>query len=231
MMNCVALDDEPLGLEVIQTFCEKFDFLQLQKSFTNPAEAGRYLRNFPVDLIFLDIQMPDVDGISFLKSLPHQPLVIFTTAYSDYAVEGFNLNAIDYLLKPFSFERFSQAVNKALDYYNGIVKKDGGAQNHLFVRAEYSLVKIPLDEISCIEGFDDYVKIHLMHKKTILTRMNLKAIAEKLPTTAFVRVHRSFIVPLAKIIRVRNKVIHLANDLEIPIGANYEQEFNQLFVQ
>lgn len=230
-MNCVALDDEPLGLEVIQTFCEKFDFLQLQKSFTNPAEAGRYLRNFPVDLIFLDIQMPDVDGISFLKSLPHQPLVIFTTAYSDYAVEGFNLNAIDYLLKPFSFERFSQAVNKALDYYNGIVKKDGGAQNHLFVRAEYSLVKIPLDEISCIEGFDDYVKIHLMHKKTILTRMNLKAIAEKLPTTAFVRVHRSFIVPLAKIIRVRNKVIHLANDLEIPIGANYEQEFNQLFVQ
>lgn len=230
-MNCVALDDEPLGLEIIQTFCEKFAFLQLQKSFTNPAEAGRYLRNFPVDLIFLDIQMPDVDGISFLKSLPHQPLVIFTTAYSDYAVEGFNLNAIDYLLKPFSFERFSQAANKALDYYNGIVKKDGGAQNHLFVRAEYSLVKIPLDEISCIEGFDDYVKIHLVHKKTILTRMNLKAIAEKLPTTAFVRVHRSFIVPLAKIIRVRNKVIHLANDLEIPIGANYEQEFNQLFAQ
>jgi DNA-binding LytR/AlgR family response regulator len=231
MLHCIALDDEPLALEIVETFCGMTDFLSLRKTFTNPDEAARYLRNFPVDLLFLDIQMPNITGIDFYKSLPNtEIMIIFTTAYSQYAVEGFNLNAIDYLLKPFSFERFKQAVQKAQDYHTHLLKKDQSAAAHLFVRAEYSLVKIALSDILCIEGFDDYVKIHLPDRKPLLTRMNLKAIAEKLPESDFVRVHRSFIVPLRKIDNIRNKIIYLA-DMEIPIGANYEANFYKLFDQ
>lgn len=228
MLNCIALDDEPLALEILQTFCQETDFLNLQKVFTNPNDAAKYLRKFPVELLFLDIQMPDITGIAFLKLLLQQPLIIFTTAYTHYAVEGFNLNAIDYLLKPYSLDRFKQAANKANDYYSCIIKKDNASQNYLIVRAEYSLIKIDLTDIICIEGFDDYVKIHLSNRKPLLTRLNLKAIAEKLPASEFVRVHKSFIVPLTKIESIRNKVVHLPN-IEIPIGANYEAEFNQKF--
>ncbi len=229
MLNCIALDDEPLALEILQTFAEQVDFLDMKKTFTNPAEATRYLHNYPVDLLFLDIQMPDVNGIDFFKSLKRDDyMLIFSTAYSHYAIEGFNLNAIDYLLKPFTFERFRQAVQKAADYHQYMRGKQQESV-FLYVRAEYSLLKIALQDIICIEGFDDYVKIHLSgQKKPVLTRMNLKSIAEKLPAAHFVRVHRSFIVPLSKIEQVRNKVIHLGA-MEVPIGANYEQDFYAVF--
>lgn len=230
MISCIALDDEPLALEIVETFCGMTDFLDLRKTFTNPDEAARYLRKFPVDLLFLDIQMPNITGIDFYKSLANSGImVIFTTAYSQYAIDGFNLNAIDYLLKPFSLERFKQAIQKAQDYYTYLLKKDSNAAPaHLFVRAEYSLVKIALNDILCIEGFDDYVKIHLPDRKPLLTRMNLKSIAEKLPANEFLRVHRSFIAPISKIDAIRNKVIHIGN-LEIPIGANYEMDFYAQF--
>ena len=231
-ITCIALDDEPLGLEIIDTFCAMVEGVELHKTFTNPDEAAQHLRKNPVDLLFLDIQMPNINGIDFYRSLPNQDvMLIFTTAYSQYAVEGFNLNAIDYLLKPFSLERFKQAIQKAQDYHKYIQQGDARtAEAHIFVRAEYSLVKILLQDIICIEGFDDYVKIHLRDRKPLLTRLNLKAISQKLPQQSFVRIHRSFIVPIQKIDSVRNKVVHISG-MEIPIGANYETDFFRVFEQ
>ena len=223
MINCIALDDEPLALEIIEEFCSKNSFLQLQKTFTDPAEASKYLRKFPVDLLFLDIQMPDISGIDFYKEHGDHKMVIFTTAFSDYAVEGFNLNALDYLLKPISPDRFTQAANKANEYYTYIHNAGNKETRHLFVRSEYSLVKISFDDILYIETLDDYIKIHLQGRKPVLTKMNLKAVSEKLPED-FVRVHRSFIVPLKGILSVRSKNIQLEN-IEIPLGVTYEEEF------
>ena len=154
-------------------------------------------------------------------------MVIFTTAHNDYAVEGFNLSAVDYLLKPFTFERFFQAVEKANEFCNYQKQKNNSVQQYLFVRADYSLVKIFMPEILFIEGFDDYLKIHISGKNPVVTRMTMKAILEKLPPKEFVRVHRSFIVAFGKIEAVRNKMILLAGE-EIPIGSSYEDFFFKL---
>jgi DNA-binding LytR/AlgR family response regulator len=163
MINCIAIDDEPLALEILEAFCAKIPFLKLDRTFTDPEEAARHLRKFPIELIFLDIQMPDMNGIDFYRLHGQNKMVIFTTAYSNYAVEGFNLNAIDYLLKPIEFSRFTQAANKAHDYYNYLYKSSNSEQNYLFVRSEYSLVKIQLSEILYIETLDDYIRIHLLN--------------------------------------------------------------------
>lgn len=223
MISCIALDDEPLALEIIKEFCSKVPFLQLQKTFTDSSEAAKHLRKFPVDLLFLDIQMPDITGIDFYKQHAENKMVIFTTAFTEYAVEGFNLNAVDYLLKPIAFERFLQAANKAQEFYNYQHHSENKELQHLFVRAEYSLVKIPMADILFIETLDDYIKIHLADRKPVLTKMNLKAVSEKL-SKDFIRVHRSYIVPMARIQSVRGKVIHLENT-EIPIGIKFEEEF------
>lgn len=223
MINCIALDDEPLALEIIEAFCAKVPFLQLQKTFTDPGEAAKYLKKFPVDLLFLDIQMPDISGIDFYKENGDNRMVIFTTAFSEYAVEGFNLSAIDYLLKPIAFNRFEQAANKAHEYFSFLTNKESVQHPHFFVRSEYSLVKILFEDILYIETLDDYIKIHLQGRKPVLTKMNMKAVSEKLPND-FVRVHRSFIVPLRRIESVRGKNLHLHN-IEIPLGITYEEEF------
>lgn len=223
MINCIALDDEPLALEILQEFCSKIPFLKLQKTFTDTFEAAKYLRKFPVDLVFLDIQMPEMNGIDFCRQYCENQMVIFTTAYSDYAVEGFSLDAVDYLLKPIHFPRFEQAAAKALEYYNYRHQSDQKEPQYLFVRSEYSLVKIALQDIDYIETLDDYIKIHISGRKSVLTKMNLKAVAEKL-SKDFVRVHRSYIVPLSKIRSVRGKTIQLA-DIELPIGVKHEGEF------
>lgn len=223
MINCIALDDEPLALEIIEELCRKTPFLQLQKTFTDPIEAAKYLRKFPVDLLFLDIQMPDIHGLDFYKEHGDNKMVIFTTAFSEYAIEGFNLNAVDYLLKPIAYDRFAQAANKAHEYFVFLNNKGDKEHAHFFVRSEYSLVKILFDEILHIETLDDYIRIHLQGKKPVLTKMNLKTVSEKLPVD-FVRVHRSFIIPLKRIDSVRGKNIHLG-ELEIPLGVTYEEEF------
>jgi len=227
-MKCIALDDEPLALEIIKDFCSKFSFLELEKTFSKSSDAAKYLRKFPVDLLFLDIQMPDISGIAFYKSLTQSPMVIFTTAHSEYALEGFNLSAVDYLLKPFEFARFSEAVTKAQDYFN--YQKQSGKQEsqYLYVRSEYRLVKIHFADILFIETMDDYLKIHIEGKKPVITLMNLKAMEEKLPATEFCRVHRSYIIPLTKISFVRNKMVTI-DTVEIPIGSKYEEEFNKLY--
>ena len=227
MIKAIAIDDEPLALKVIENFCEKVDFISLEKTFNKPSDALKYADNFPIDLLFLDINMPSINGIEFYKQLKQSTMVIFTTAYSEYAVEGFNLNAVDYILKPFTFDRFLLAVNKANEFFNYQNQKENSSQ-FLFVRADYSLVKINIANILYIEGLDDYLKIHIENQKTIITRITMKSILEKLPPKEFVRIHRSFIVPLKRIESVRNKVISLAG-IEIPIGASYEENFFKLF--
>jgi len=224
MINCIAIDDEPLALIIIEELCSKTPFLKLQKTFTDTTEAAKFIRKFPVDLVFLDIQMPDMLGTEFYRLHASDKMVIFTTAYSEYAVEGFDFNSVDYLLKPIEYSRFLQAANKSLEYFNYLHQSDHKEQQHLFVRSEYSLVKIPFSDILYIETLDDYLKIHLQDKKTVLTKMNLKNILSKLNPLEFVRPHRSFIVPLKKIDSIRGKIIHLSG-IEIPIGVKFEEDF------
>jgi DNA-binding LytR/AlgR family response regulator len=228
MITAIALDDEPPSLKIIENFCSRIDFVDLQKVFTKPNEALKHLRKFPTDLIFLDIQMPALTGIEFYKSIQQQTLAIFTTAYSDYAVEGFNVNAVDYLLKPFTFERFQAAVNKANDQYSILRQKKSTQSPSLYIRADYSLIKINVADILYIEGLDDYIKIHLPDKKPVVARLTMKAMIDKLNPEEFIRVHRSYIIPLSKVDSIRNKTISIGGK-EIPIGSSYEENFNNHF--
>lgn len=228
MIKAIAIDDEPPALQIIEAFCAETDFIQLEKTFSQPNEALKYLRKFPVDLLFLDIHMPSLSGLDLYKLVPQDTMVIFTTAHSQYAVEGFNLRAIDYLLKPFSKERFLQAVENAKEKFSARQKKEITEAQTLYIRADYSLIKINPSDIIYIEGLDDYIKINITDKKPIVTRMTMKAIMEKLPEAEFIRVHRSFIVAHSRIESVRNKTIKIA-DKEIPLGGSYEESFLERF--
>lgn len=228
MIRAIAIDDEPLALKVIQSLCDKSDGISLQKTFTQPSEALRYLRKFPVDLIFCDIHMPSMTGITLVKSLQQNTMVIFTTAFSEYAAVSYELNAIDYLLKPINHRRFSQAITKAQEYFNYINKKDQSAARNIFVRSDFSLVKIPLSDILYIEGLADYLKIHIKDRKPVLARMPMKDMMEKLPSADFMRVHRSFILPFSKIESVRGTTIFIGNK-EFPIGRTYFDEFTNRY--
>jgi DNA-binding LytR/AlgR family response regulator len=224
MINAIAIDDEPLALTVIQSLCDKNESINLQKTFTQPNEALRYLKKFPADLIFCDIHMPAMTGINLIKSLEQNTMVIFTTAFSEYAAVSYELNAIDYLLKPINQKRFTQAINKAQDYFDYINKKDQNADKSIFVRADFSLVKIPLADILYIEGLADYLKIYIKDRKTIVARMPMKDMMVKLPSADFIRVHRSFILPFSKIEAVRGTTVFIG-DKEFPIGRTYNDEF------
>jgi len=221
MIRAIALDDEPLALKVIESFCARVGFINLEKTFTKTAEAHKHLRKQPVDLIFLDIQMPTQNGMEFYADIQQNVAVIFTTAFSEYAVEGFNVNATDYLLKPFSYDRFVQATEKVK---KALETQTQNAEQYLFIRADYSLNKILISDIIFIEGLDDYLKIHICNEKTMVARMTMKAILEKLPASEFVRVHRSFIIPISRIDKVKNKIVYIAED-KIPISASYEAAF------
>ena len=226
MITSIAIDDEPLALNVIQAFCKKIEGVKLLNSFTETTAALNFLKENPVQLIFLDINLPAISGIEFIKLVPKDTMVIFTTAYSEYAVEGFNLNAIDFLLKPFDFNRFSSAIDKAIDFYR--FKLQSAQTQHLFIKVDYSVMKIEMADIEYIEGLDNYLKIHLVDKKSVMARMSMKSLMEKLPEKDFIRVHRSYIIPFAKVKAVRNKTIYLKN-IEIPVGANYVDQVSQLF--
>jgi DNA-binding LytR/AlgR family response regulator len=224
MINCIAIDDEPMALEVIKSLCARISFINLTHTFTQVSAAQKHLRKFPVDLIFLDIQMPDMNGVDLYKSIEQKAMVIFTTAYSVYAVEGFNVNAIDYLLKPIEFDRFSTACDKAKEYAEYLKPRESTPQANLFVRSEYALVKILYKEIFYLETMDDYIKIHLKEGRTVLTLMSMKKMLEKLPSKDFIRVHRSYIIPFSRIESVSSKSISLGS-IEIPIGASYKTDF------
>lgn len=227
MLTAIALDDEPLALDVVKTFCNKVDFIDLQKIFTEANEALKHIRKYPVDLLFLDIQMPAISGIELYKAFSQNTMVIFTTAFSEYAVEGFNLSAIDYLLKPFEFERFKKAVDKAREYHKYLRKDENTANPYLYIRADYSLVKVTMSDILYIEGLDNYLKIHLGNAKPIVARMSMKNMMEKLSQKDFVRAHRSYIVNIHAIDSIRNKVIYI-NNTEIPIGINYYDALQEM---
>lgn len=224
MIRAIALDDEPLALKVIESFCNRVGYIQLEKTFTKTSEAHKHLRKQPVDLIFLDIQMPTQNGMEFYGDIEQNVMVIFTTAFSEYAVEGFNVNATDYLLKPFAFDRFLQAAEKVKAIYDSKNQVSNPESQYLFIRADYSLNKILIADILFIEGLDDYLKIHIENQKTIVARMTMKTILEKLPVSEFIRVHRSFIVPVSRISKVRNKIIYIKEE-EIPVSASYESAF------
>jgi len=224
-MTCIAIDDEPLALQLISQYCNKIPFLKLEKVFTNPDEAIEYLKTTTVDLLFLDIQMPDITGIQLYKNLEKKPMVIFTTAYKDYAIEGFNVDAIDYLLKPFEYDRFLKAVYKAKEYLEFLSSQDLQL-NSLYIKVNYEMMKINLKDIDLIEALDDYIKIHLK-PSPVLTLMTLKTMQEKLPSKEFVRVHRSYIVPLHKVEKFsKNKLIVAGK--EIPIGSSYADVYDTL---
>jgi DNA-binding LytR/AlgR family response regulator len=227
-MNCIAIDDEPLALNVIEEFCKKIDFLHLDARFTSAIQAIDYLARSKPDLIFLDIQMPHVTGMQFLKTLNQPPMVIFTTAYSNYALEGFNVDAVDYLLKPIAFDRFLKATSKAYNLYS-LTRKTQPAEEqekYLLVKVEYSTVKINADEILYIEGLKDYVKIYT-GAKFIMTKSTMKHIEERLPQDKFIRIHKSYIVSVPKIKAIEyNRV--LVGDKQIPIGNQFKQGFNEM---
>ncbi|MFT4015763.1 MAG: LytTR family DNA-binding domain-containing protein [Agriterribacter sp.] len=228
MIEAIAIDDELPALSIIQNFCGRIDFVNLQKTFNQPTEALRYLKKFPVDLLFLDVNMPSLNGIDLYKSIQQETMVIFTTAYSEFAVEGFNLNAVDYLLKPFTFKRFLQAAEKAQDYYAYQLQKQKTEAQYLFIRADYSLVKIDIKNIQYIEGYDDYLKIHMEDQRPIITRMTIKNILEKLPENNFIRIHRSYVIPLDKVSSLRNKMVSVG-EIKLPLGNSFEENFLKRF--
>jgi DNA-binding LytR/AlgR family response regulator len=225
MIQCIAIDDEPLALQLINEYCGKISFLNLEKVFTNTDEARAYLQDHKIDLLFLDIQMPDINGMQFYKSLADKPPVIFTTAYKDFAVEGFTVDAVDYLLKPFEYDRFLKACYKAKEYIEFLSTQELQL-NSIFVKVNYEIMKINLKDIELIEALDDYIKIYLK-PMPVLTLMTLKSIQEKLSARDFVRVHRSFIVPLARIEKFSKTKLWIAGK-EIPIGSSYSQVYDQL---
>ncbi|MBG9375826.1 response regulator transcription factor [Panacibacter sp. DH6] len=228
MIKAVAIDDEPPALRVIENFCLKSGLVSVEKMFNKPQEALRYVNRFPVDLLFLDINMPSLKGTDLYRALKQQTMVIFTTAYSEFAVEGFELNAVDYLLKPFTYDRFLQSVTKASDFHQYLNKQSTQRDQYLFIRADYSLIKINLADILFIEGLDDYLKIHIKDQKPVIARMTMKAMTEKLPANNFIRVHRSYIVSFRHIENVRSKIITIAGE-EIPVGNSYEEQFFNSF--
>lgn len=232
-MKAIALDDERPALDVIDAFCGRIDFVDLVKTFTRTGEARLYLEANPVDLIFLDINMPRESGLDFFKSITQQTLVIFTTAYSEYALESYDVEAVDYLLKPYTFDRFTKALQRARSRWRARQQANNPDQadaKQLFFRADYGLVKVTVSDIIFIEGLDNYLKIHLRDMPPIVLRLTLKAMLDELPPGKFIRVHRSFIVALDKIQSIRSKMI-LIGDEEIPIGSSYEKEFISLFMK
>jgi DNA-binding LytR/AlgR family response regulator len=231
MLNCIAVDDEKLVLDLLADNIRQVPFLNLVATCRNAMEAALVLQQQPVDLIFLDIQMPGLSGLQFLQSLNRPPMVIFVTAYKEYAVEGFNLNAIDYLLKPVSFERFLKACNKAYEWYNAQQKQPVAptpVRDAFFVYVEYNQVKVIIDEILFIEAMKDYVKIFITSSnKPVITKASLKAMEEKLAGHRFVRIHKSYIVPVDKITAIKRDLICI-DKIELPLSESYKAEVERL---
>lgn len=228
MLKAIVIDDEPMALEVIKRLTEKVTFVELNKYFTNSFEALEFLQTNKVDLIFLDIKMPDISGIEFFKSIPSPPMVIFTTAYSEHAVESFELDAIDYLLKPFSLARFLKACNKAYEHYELRKNKNNSTSglSHLFIKSGYEQIRVELNDIWYAEGNGNYVMFVLENKK-IASRLTMSEAEALLPAADFVRVHRSYIVAKKHIKKADKKNIWI-HQVEISIGPAYISEIEKI---
>jgi two-component system, LytTR family, response regulator len=227
-IRCVAIDDEPWALELIKQYVGQFAELELEGTFDDAIEGATYLAENSVDLLFVDINMPDLTGLELVARLTEPPMVIFTTAHKKFALEGFDLNALDYLLKPIDFERFQRAVRKAIDYYHYKNATPRAEPTALYIRSEYRLVKVELDDILYVEGLSDYIKIHLQSSpRPVLTLMTMKGILEQLPTTRFSRIHRSYIVAHDKVVAIQNKKVELPEGTLLPISHSFQEFIGQ----
>lgn len=238
MINVIIVDDEPLAQDVLETYIEKVPELNLVQKCNNALEANEALQENDIDLMFLDIQMPQLTGIDFVKTLAHPPLIIFTTAYPNYAIEGFELNALDYLLKPISLERFMKAVNKAMEQLELRKREAGGSASpspeeetdYIFVKADKKLVKINYKDILYIEGLKDYVIIR-MEQGRVITLQTMKSLEDKLPQQMFKRIHRSYIINLEKINAMVGNMVEIMEKNQakhLPIGKNYRDELLEI---
>ena len=227
-MKCIAIDDEPLALKVIKDYVDKVPYLNLEGTFDNPFEALQYLSQQSVDIVFIDINMPGLNGLDLIRSLRKISNVVFTTAYSEYAIDGFELDATDYLLKPFSFERFLRAVNKCnrLEVPQNSESASNKFPNFIFVNSEHRMIKVMISEIYYIEGFKEYVKIYTGEDQPILTIRSLKSFEEQLEPNSFIRIHKSYIIAIDKIQDIRHGKVKV-NDKYLPIGDTYKEIFNE----
>jgi DNA-binding LytR/AlgR family response regulator len=231
-VNCILLDDEPLAMDVIESHVSKFPHLHIDGKYRNAADAHQAISNKKPDVIFLDIQMPEVTGIQFMESIQGSGIpVVFTTAYPDYAVEAFNLEALDYLVKPISLDRFRKTVERLDEFLR--IKKSGDGDDikmedgHIFVKSDSKYVRLSYDEILYIEAFADYVKIYIGEDKRIITLQTMKNMEATLPSDKFARVHRSYIVALNKVESLSGSEVNVANK-QIPIGKNYKEAFMEM---
>ena len=227
MLRCIAIDDEELALELLEDNIKKVPYLQLVASCSNAFEAMKVFQEQPVDLVFTDIQMPGLTGLQFIQSVPQSCMFILVTAYEKYALEGFNLNVVDYLVKPVALDRFIKACNKAWELHQ--LKNKGPATIHseagdyFFINVDYSLLKIVFSDVIWIEGLKDYVKIHLKSSdRPVVARLSMKALEEQLPATLFLRIHKSYIVSKDAITSIRKNSIFVKT-MELPIGDNYKE--------
>lgn len=231
-MRCIAVDDERLVLDLLVDNIGQVPYLQMVKACRNAIEAIEIMQQEKIDLIFLDIQMPKLTGLQFIQTLQHPPMIILITAYEKYALESYNLNVVDYLLKPVSFERFLKACNKAKKLFDlgneKIVVQKEQLPDHIFINVEYTLVKILFADILFIEGLKDYMKIYLTSSsKRVLTKMSLKSMEEKLPTGKFIRVHKSYIIAADKITVIKRDLVYIGSH-EIPVSDFYKENLSKI---
>jgi len=232
MLRCIAVDDEPLALELLEDNISKVPYLQLIARCNNAMEAMKVLQQQSADLIFLDIQMPGLTGLQFIQSLSNRPMIILITAYEKFALEGYNLDVVDYLVKPVALDRFVKACNKAFELFQlknrGKENDNEPAPDYFFVNVDYSLLKVVLLDIKYIEGLKDYIKIHLKSSsKPIITRMSMKAMEEQLPASQFIRIHKSYIVSVAFITAIRKSSVFV-EQLELPVSETYQEALMKL---
>ena len=230
-ISCIAIDDEPLAVKKISAYIQKTPFLELVAECRSAFEAMEILNNRTIQLLFIDINMPDLNGMEFVKSLADKPYIVFTTAYSEYAVEGFQVDAADYLLKPITYANFLKSANKVRNLIelttNSEKETIRATASHLFVKSDYKRIRIELDDIKYIESQHEYIKIHLINSPPVMTQLSMKAIEEQLPYDRFMRVHRSFIVNLKKISVIDRNRIVFDGKVYIPISEQYKEKFQE----
>ncbi len=232
MLKCIIVDDEKLAIDLLEDYIQHIPYIEITAKCKNVLEAEKVMHRQPIDLIFLDIQMPGMTGLQFVQKMTYQPIIIVVTAYEKYAVQGFKLDVLDYLMKPVAFDRFIKACNKASEFHqfklNQKIKIETPSSDYIFVNADYSQIKINLIDIKWIQGLKDYLKIYLTNSnKPIIPLMSMKTIEEQLPDNQFIRIHKSYIIAIQQITSVRKNGIFIG-EVELPIGGNYKDRVETL---
>lgn len=234
-IKCLAIDDEPLALRQLATYVEKIPYLELVGACQSALEAKEIMDQEVIDAIFIDINMPDLNGMEFVKQMQAPPLVVFTTAYSEYAIEGFKVDAVDYLLKPFGLQDFQRAAQKVKHRYElehrpvaeeSSIVVDELDSDAMFLKSDYKTVRINISDIRYVEGMSEYLKIYIEDHKPLVVLLSMKRLEERLPSNSFMRIHRSYIINLRKILEVNKNRVILGEDAYLPIGDNYKDAFN-----